>query len=89
MIRRPHQGDCAVRLRRRGRRRHRVFVADGDISRWSGRWSDAWVFANEGQARLEAVEQLRCMDGVFDSAQIVDARSRRVLSRVWIERAPS
>lgn len=76
---------CTVRLRRHGERRHRLLGPSG----LGARWDRATVFANERAARLAAVDLLAAGLSAFDSAQILDAASRRVLGRIWIERAPS
>jgi hypothetical protein len=74
-----------VRLRRHGERRHRLLGVTG----LGARWDRATVFANERAARLAAVDLLAAGPVAFDSAQILDAANRRVLGRIWIERAPS
>lgn len=82
MIRAPHRGECVVRLRRRSR----LFIAEGG---GTGAWSDALLFAEEGKARLVAVEYLQRRCEAFESAQILDAQNRQVLGTISIELAQS
>jgi hypothetical protein len=76
-------GGWAVRLRRSGEPRHRLLGGDG----LGARWGQVTVFESERAARLAAVDLLAAGPSTFDSAQIVDAASRRVLGRIWIEGA--